>query len=165
MGSDGRTSLLGSCAVASDLREEDIIRYVWEAEADPDAPYPATTLEPWQMELLDRNRDRYCPWGNSVDGLLEKRDWASPADYLDWPSFGCDWHVDDLNLLVDAYWFAERQTARSGVQFWFTHPRKGTSRGVRVLIEQRDVPAVCAFIAEARQMNAERFSQMEGGDG
>lgn len=51
--------------------------------------------------------------------------------------------------------------ARLGLVVWFLHPRKGCSRGVRVeSIEQGELPAVFAFLREARDRNAARFSKI-----
>jgi len=45
---------------------------------------------------------------------------------------------------------------------WLLHPRKGASRGVEVKrIEREDVPAICAYLQEAAQRNADRFQRIQ----
>jgi hypothetical protein len=49
--------------------------------------------------------------------------------------------------------------AHVALVLWWLHPRKGCSRGIEVeRIEQADLPAVKAFLMEAADRNATRFS-------
>jgi hypothetical protein len=50
--------------------------------------------------------------------------------------------------------------AHVNLVLWWLHPRKGCSRGIEVRITKADLPAVFAFLAEAAQRNAERFSKI-----
>jgi len=44
---------------------------------------------------------------------------------------------------------------------WILHPRKGASRGVRIMsVEQNDLPEIFAYLKEAAQRNADRFSKL-----
>jgi len=44
---------------------------------------------------------------------------------------------------------------------WILHPRKGCSRGVEISrIEQRDLPAIFAWLRHAAERNAQRFSKI-----
>jgi hypothetical protein len=51
--------------------------------------------------------------------------------------------------------------ARVALQLWFIHPRKGASRGVYIKnIEEKEVPEVIAYLKEAAERNANRFSKL-----
>ena len=51
--------------------------------------------------------------------------------------------------------------ARVGLQLWVLHPRKGASRGVYIKnIEEHEVPQVLAYLKEAAERNADRFSKL-----
>lgn len=44
---------------------------------------------------------------------------------------------------------------------WILHPRKGASRGVRIMnVEQNDLPEIFAYLKGAAQRNADRFSRL-----
>lgn len=45
---------------------------------------------------------------------------------------------------------------------WLLHPRKGASRGVEVRITRDDLPDIYAFLREAAERNAARFSRIPG---
>ena len=52
-------------------------------------------------------------------------------------------------------------TAHVSLTLWIIHPRKGASRGVEVgHIERSELPQVFAYLKEAAQRNAERFSKI-----
>lgn len=52
-------------------------------------------------------------------------------------------------------------TAHVTLTLWMLHPRKGCSRGVEVsLIERDDLPAVFAWLRQAAERNAKRFSAL-----
>lgn len=52
-------------------------------------------------------------------------------------------------------------TARLVLTLWVLHPRKGCSRGVEVKdVRQEDLPAIYAYLREAAERNAERFSKV-----
>lgn len=51
--------------------------------------------------------------------------------------------------------------AKVSLQLWFLHPRKGASRGVYIKnIEENDIPEVIAYLKEAAERNANRFSKL-----
>jgi hypothetical protein len=51
--------------------------------------------------------------------------------------------------------------ARVALQLWFLHPRKGASRGVYIKnIKENEVPDVIAYLKEAAERNANRFSKL-----
>jgi hypothetical protein len=51
--------------------------------------------------------------------------------------------------------------ARVALQLWFIHPRKGASRGVYIKnIKEKEVPEVIAYLKEAAERNANRFSKL-----
>lgn len=48
---------------------------------------------------------------------------------------------------------------------WMLHPRKGCSRGVRIeRLTEEDLPKAYAWLREARDRNAERFSRIPSGE-
>lgn len=50
-------------------------------------------------------------------------------------------------------------SAHVSLVLWVLHPRKGASRGVEIeRIEQSDLPAIFAYLREAAERNAHRFS-------
>lgn len=51
--------------------------------------------------------------------------------------------------------------AKVALQLWYIHPRKGSSRGVYIEhVEQEDLPQIFEYLKEARDRNAERFSNI-----
>jgi hypothetical protein len=51
-----------------------------------------------------------------------------------------------------------------GLVLWLLHPRKGASRGVEIKsIKQEELPQVYAFLREAANRNANRFSKIPEG--
>lgn len=55
--------------------------------------------------------------------------------------------------------------ARVNLVLWWMHPRKGCSRGIEVKnIQKDDLPAVFAFLREAAERNARRFSKIPSKD-
>ena len=59
------------------------------------------------------------------------------------------------------YYFDEEE-AHLELQLWFIHPRKGCSRGVRVMnVTEDDMPKVIDYLKEARRRNEERFSGID----
>lgn len=47
------------------------------------------------------------------------------------------------------------------LQLWVLHPRKGASRGVRLLkVEQSDIPEIVQYLKEARQRNDDKFRKI-----
>lgn len=51
--------------------------------------------------------------------------------------------------------------AHVSLTLWWLHPRKGCSRGLMVeRLQEADLPAVYAFLQEAAQRNADRFSKL-----
>lgn len=56
----------------------------------------------------------------------------------------------------------DEEKAHLELQLWFIHPRKGSSRGLRVKqVLQQDVPKVVEYLQEARRRNDERFSGLD----
>lgn len=54
-------------------------------------------------------------------------------------------------------------SAHVSLTLWWLHPRKGCSRGIEVTrIEQAELPVVFAFLREAADRNAQRFSKIPG---
>lgn len=52
--------------------------------------------------------------------------------------------------------------AHVSLVLWLIHPRKGASRGVEVKrVEREDIPAICAYLQEAAQRNADRFKAIQ----
>lgn len=63
--------------------------------------------EQWQIDCLALNPD-YTFWGNYEDYMCDKSgNWSSPIE-LD--SFGDLWELDDLNEVVNFYFFIERES-------------------------------------------------------
>jgi len=62
----------------------------------------------------------------------------------------------------DATVFTE-PTGHLGLQLWYIHPRKGSSRGLRVLnVQQTDLPKIQALFKEASERAVERFRKLAG---
>lgn len=56
----------------------------------------------------------------------------------------------------------ESTVARLSLTMWILHPRKGASRGVKVeSIQEAEIPAVLAYLREARDRNAARFGKLD----
>lgn len=64
-------------------------------------------------------------------------------------------HCDGNGVIYD------EPEARVALQLWFIHPRKGASRGVYINnIKEHEVPEVIAYLKEAAERNANRFSKL-----
>jgi len=51
--------------------------------------------------------------------------------------------------------------ASVGLQLWYLHPRKGAARGVYIKnVQEHEVPQVIAYLKEAAERNANRFSKL-----
>ncbi len=88
--------------------------------------------QPWQLDLLKLN-PAYCHWGPHEDYM-----WKEGSGYV---------HT--------------APAAHVSLTLWWLHPRKGCSRGIEITnIEQGDLPAVFAFLRQAAERNAERFSKI-----
>jgi hypothetical protein len=112
-------------------------------------------IEPWKLNLLKLNPEYYS-WGpdegfvvgNEV-GRVES--WAS----------SCPWTLDVRNECVNFYFEVNDDDRSLALILWWLYPRKGTSKIIEVKnIQECDRPAVIAFLKEAAQRNAARFSKI-----
>lgn len=115
----------------------------------------------WQLNQLRLNPD-YCSWGNYEDYMSSNSQWGCPIE-LD--SFDEAWGLNDLNEMVNFYFEIYNENGgecKLGIQMWFIHPRKGSSRGVIIKeIKESELPDVYSYLIEARNRNFDRFSKIE----
>ena len=115
--------------------------------------------EPWMLKLLGYNPE-YTSWGPEEDYMATRgHGWDSRQFFSSWSDFG-PWHLNELNECVNFYFEVNKGPCVSLV-LWWTHPRKGCSRGLMVNnIQESELVSVFAFLKEAAKRNAERFGRI-----
>lgn len=117
----------------------------------------------WMLNALQMNPDYTC-WGVEEDYMTARgTGWNCSLIIQSWNEFA--WDLDNYNEIVNFYFEIEKaddnQTILS-VTFWVIHPRKGASRGVKVLnIQKCEVPQVVEYLKVARERNYQRFSKLD----
>jgi hypothetical protein len=132
------------------------MRYIDETDSSE-----LENIEPWKIDLLKLNPE-YCSWGPYEDYMTANgAGWRSPQFFESWENFG-PWGLDSYNECVNFYFEIDDDDDHSlALILWWLHPRKGASRGIEIKnIQERDRPAIIAFLKEAAQRNAARFSKI-----
>lgn len=132
------------------------------------------------MELncyFDDETNKWMAWIDNERKEIEKPVFPTPEAVNEWAhkGFGHDainrWIAVEARAqhrgvygncvhCVDGVIFDEPE-AKLGLQLWILHPRKGAARGVEIEeILEEELPEVYAYLREAAERNAERFSKI-----
>lgn len=140
------------------------MRYV-PADEDDAKELQQMKAQPWMIECLTYNPS-FTGWGPGEDHMSTRGEgWGVSLIVTTWGDFRDDFGPPDmLNEVVNFYFEIESGddgAARLEVTFWFIHPGRGSSRGVRVeRIERDELPKVLAYLRKARRRNADRFAKV-----
>jgi hypothetical protein len=127
------------------------MRYIDETDSSE-----LESIDPWKLNLLKLNPEFYS-WepdeGFAVSNEVKR--------FESWESFGPWglWGLDSYNECVNFYF--EVNDRSLSLVLWWLYPRKGTSKIIEVKnIQESDRPAIIAFLKQAAQRNADRFSKI-----
>lgn len=129
------------------------------------------TAPKWMRDAAQlTNPHCHSTWGPGTDCMEDDSPdggWSAGKTFDTWTEFHERWgDVDEFNRCVDFYFDVSASEAKPAsyrlrLTLWMLHPRKGASRGVRVLsISESEVPQVRAWLALAAKDNAELFSRV-----
>ncbi|MFM2393160.1 MAG: hypothetical protein RLZZ546_1142 [Bacteroidota bacterium] len=128
---------------------------------------------------FDKETNKWVTWENGEKLECEKPEFPSSEKVNEWNRNGMG--HDGINQWIcvkarakhlgvygncvhceegEGYIYDEPE-AKVALQLWYLHPRKGCSRGVYIEhVEQEDLPQIFEYLKEARDRNADRFSNI-----